>query len=61
MRDELQKDMELFEQLDREINTAMLPVRQRLGIKDEWLQQHYEKMMRDIMSSENKSSGQTKY
>ena len=52
MREELQKDMELFEQLDREINTAMLPIRQRLGIKDKWLQQHYEKIMQDIMSSE---------
>jgi hypothetical protein len=37
-----------FATVDREVNAALLPVRQRLGIKEEWLEEHTKKMMQEM-------------
>jgi hypothetical protein len=37
MRDELKKDRDEFEQLDRDINEALRPARKRLGIEDKMI------------------------
>lgn len=48
LRTELEADMNLFAQVDREVNAALLPVRQKLGIKEEWLEEHTKKMVQEM-------------
>jgi len=48
LRSELKSDAELFEQLDREVNEAMKVVRVKLGVKEEWLEAHAQKMIARI-------------
>jgi hypothetical protein len=52
MRGELEVDMEAFEKLDADVNAALRPARQRLGIKEEWLQAHFEKVMKQLAEQE---------
>lgn len=40
MISELQADSDCFEKLDEDIQAALKPTRQKLGIKDEWLEAH---------------------
>jgi hypothetical protein len=53
MRAELEDDMNRFEVLDRDVNAALLPARQRLGAKDAWLQELMKKLMQQIEASED--------
>lgn len=50
LREELQKDIEIFEQIDIEINTAFFPARKNFRIKDRWLTQHFENMTRELLA-----------
>lgn len=53
MRAELENDMNLFTELDRDVNAALQPARQRLGIKDQWLEEHMKKIMQEIKAGDN--------
>jgi len=49
---ELEADRELFRSVDKELQEATKPVRQRLGIKDEWLQAHTAKIIERLERGE---------
>jgi len=53
MRAELEKDMDLFTELDRDVNAALQPARQRLGIKDQWLEEHMKKIMQEMKAGDD--------
>jgi hypothetical protein len=50
MRDELQRDADAFEQLDRDVNVAMLPARKRLGINDKKFEEQTKKIMQQMIA-----------
>jgi hypothetical protein len=52
MREELQKDMDMFHQVDREIDAAMSSTRKKLKIDDKVLVSYNEKFMQKVMAGE---------
>jgi hypothetical protein len=54
MRDELMQDSDNFGALDRQINAALVSHRKSLGIKDEWLENHFRKMMQELRENDRR-------
>jgi hypothetical protein len=52
MREELQKDITMFHQVDRDIDIAMSETRKKLKISDKMLEQYNERYMRLVVSGE---------
>jgi hypothetical protein len=52
MREELNADAEMFETLDHDIDAASAPLRAKLGIKDEMLDDHFHRIMERVKRGE---------
>lgn len=50
---ELESDQALFKAVDDELGKVMAPRRQELGIKDEFIEENFERILEQIKQSEN--------
>jgi hypothetical protein len=53
MRVELEDDANMFHQLDLDVSAALSPTLKRLGIKEEWLEAHFEKIKKELIAKDN--------